>query len=90
MNGSDWGPSKLPLGWIAFAILFVVISSILCAFAHVSVLVYFPLLFLSGLISLVISNTLLNRFERTIVRLVGRYSERRTRGWGKNKAFWHW
>lgn len=90
MNGADWGPHKLPLGWIAFAIPFIVISSLLCLFAHISIVVYFALLFLSVLIALVVSTTLLNWFERSIDGMLGRYNERRRRERPKNRGYWHW
>jgi hypothetical protein len=90
MNGSDWGPHKFPLGWIAFGIPFIAISSLLCLFAHISVVVYFALLFLSVLIALVVSSALLTWFERYIDGMLGRYTERRKRDRPKSRAYWHW
>jgi hypothetical protein len=88
MYGSDWGQRKLRTDWIAFGILFIVISSVLCIIAGVSVLIYFPLLFLSVLIAYVVSNALLRWFERMLASLDGRFSGTRKRR--KNGVYRHW
>jgi hypothetical protein len=75
MSETDWWPPKLTIDRIAFGITFVVISSILCWVANVSVFVYFPLVFLSLLIALIVSKPLLRWFERMVMAM----EERRTR-----------
>jgi hypothetical protein len=45
MQVTNWGARKLRVDRIAFGILFIVISSLLCVFVHVSVLLYFALYF---------------------------------------------
>jgi hypothetical protein len=72
MFGIDWEPRKLRIDRIAFAILFVVISSVLCFFVHISALLYFALLFLSGLIAFFVSTTVLRWFERVTETLAAR------------------
>lgn len=80
MYGSDRGSRRLRKDWIAFAILFVIISSLLCTFVHIPVPLYFALLFVSGLIAYIISTTLLRWFEN-----------RRTAPYGKKtSAYRHW
>jgi hypothetical protein len=91
MYGSDWGQRKVRTDWIAFGILFVVISSILCLFVHVSVLLYFALLFLSGLIAFFVSNAVLRWIERMVVGVAERNTERRRRATPRrSKGYWHW
>jgi hypothetical protein len=88
MYGTDQGGRKLRADRIAFGILFVVISSVLCVLAHISVLIYFPLLFLSALIAFVTSNALVRWFDRMLVSLDGRFSGTRRRR--KNGMYRHW
>jgi hypothetical protein len=64
MTGTDWWPPKLTIDRIAFGIPFVVISSVLCWFANVSLFVFFPVLFLSVLFAFIVSKPLLRWFER--------------------------
>jgi len=64
MSGTDWWPPKLTIDRIAFGIPFVVISSVLCWFANVSLFVFFPVLFLSVLFAFIVSKPLLRWFER--------------------------
>lgn len=65
--------------WIAFTILFVVISSLLCTFVHIPVDLYLALLFISGLIAYIISTTLVRWFD-----------EKRSRYRQKHTAYRHW
>lgn len=57
------GTRRLRKDWIAFAILFVVISSLLCTFVHIPVDLYFALLFVSGLIAFLVSTALVRWFD---------------------------
>jgi len=75
MHATDWWPPKLTIDRIAFGIPFVVISSVLCWFANVSVFVFFPLLFLSVLFAFIVSKSLLRWFERMLLAM----DERRAR-----------
>jgi hypothetical protein len=86
MFGIDWEPRRLRKDRIAFAILFVVISSLLCLFVHISVPLYFALLFLSGLIAFFVSNTLLRWFDRMFAGMFQRRSRYRQKG----GAYRHW
>jgi hypothetical protein len=86
MFGIDWEPRKLRMDRIAFGILFVVISSILCVFVHISVFLYFALLFLSGLIAFFVSNAVLHWSERVINGLAGR----RKQPWRRPGSYRHW
>jgi hypothetical protein len=85
MFGIDWEPRKLRIDRIAFAILFVVISSVLCFFVHISILLYFALLFLSGLIAFIVSTALLRWFDRMLAAI----EERRAR-YRQRNAYRHW
>ena len=66
MYDTDWWPPKLTSNRIAFGIPFILVSSILCWIANVSVFVYFPLLFLSVLTAFIVSKPLLRWFERML------------------------
>jgi hypothetical protein len=90
MQVTNWGARKLRVDRIAFGILFIVISSLLCVFVHVSVLLYFALLFLSGITAFFVSNAVLRWCERAIVGMVGRYRGRRSRPRRSDKGYWHW
>lgn len=69
MTGTDWWPPKLTIDRVAFGIPFVVISSVLCWFANVSLFVFFPLLFLSVLFAVILSRPLLRWFERMFLEI---------------------
>jgi len=90
MFGINWGPRKLRMDWIAFTILFVVISSLLCVLVHVSILLYFALLFLSGLIAFFVSNALLRWAERAIAGILGRFTANRRLPLRRDRGYWHW
>ena len=76
MYGTDW-PPKLTIDRLAFGIPFVVISSVLCWLANVSVFIYFPLLFLSFLTAFLISKAFLRWFERTLLLMEQRRARER-------------
>jgi hypothetical protein len=69
---------------IAFGILFILISCGLCKLARVPILVYFPLLFLSGLTAFGASTALLRWFERVAETLEGKRKRYRQR----NGTYW--
>jgi hypothetical protein len=75
MFGMDQRPRKLTKDGITFGILFIVISSFLCSFVHFPVLLFFALIFLSGLIAFYVSGTLLRWFDRMLAAI----DERRSR-----------